>query len=177
MRGEHDRGRHVILSGNPFKKCQALEMVTLLHGYLLSSQGDRMLMSHSVEGRFPFLDKNVLELASKIPNRWKCKGLKDKYILREAFKDELPEAIYKRPKFAYRAPDMKSFYMSEWKPDYLDEMMSESFTREVGIFDPKKVGLLHAKGSAADLERVSTKDNMATTIVLSTHLLYNTFIK
>lgn len=164
-------------SWDHFRKCQSLEMITLLAGYLLSSQGDRMIMSHSVEGRFPFLDTEVLKLTSAIPNKWKCKGLHDKYILREAFKEDLPEAIYKRPKFAYRAPDMKSFYKSEWKPDYVDELMSEEYTKKVGIFDPQKTSLLHKKGLTANLDNVSTKDDMAVTSILSTHMLYYTFIE
>jgi asparagine synthase (glutamine-hydrolysing) len=44
---------------------QYLEVQTLLSGYLLSSQGDRMLMAHSVEGRFPFLDEDVVALANR----------------------------------------------------------------------------------------------------------------
>lgn len=159
-----------------FQKCQAIEMITLLNGYLLSSQGDRMIMSHSVEGRFPFLDKDVLELSSKIPSKWKCKGLNDKYILREAFKHELPESIYKRPKFAYRAPDMKSFFGAN-EPSYLNELFSEAYTKDVAVFDPKKVQLIYKKGNNSDLDKISTKDNMAFTIILSTHLLYSEFIK
>lgn len=164
-------------SWNNFKRCQALEMTTLLHGYLLSTQGDRMIMAHSVEGRFPFLDTEVLSFASSIPDRWKCKGLNDKYILRQAFKKYLPLEIYKRPKFAYRAPDMKSFFDSQWKQDYVDEMMSEEVCKEAGVFDHVKVAMLHKKGSGSDLESVSTKDNMAATIVISAHLLHHMFIK
>src|SRR6185503_4576866 len=46
-------------SWTPLAQDQYLEKRTLLAGYLLSSQGDRMLMAHSIEGRFPFLDSNV----------------------------------------------------------------------------------------------------------------------
>src|SRR5262249_17732260 len=46
---------------------QYLEATGLLPGYILSSQGDRMAMAHSVEGRFPFLDHRVIEFACKIP--------------------------------------------------------------------------------------------------------------
>ena len=51
----------------PLAQDQYLEVRTLLSGYLLSSQGDRMLMAHSVEGRFPFLDADVVELANSLP--------------------------------------------------------------------------------------------------------------
>lgn len=48
-------------------KAQWLEMVTLLPGYILSAQGDRMLMANSVEGRFPFLDCNLVEFSNQLP--------------------------------------------------------------------------------------------------------------
>ncbi len=46
---------------SPLAQDQYLEVRTLLSGYLLSSQGDRMLMAHSVEGRFPFLDAELVD--------------------------------------------------------------------------------------------------------------------
>lgn len=184
IQANQDASRNRILNFFPdefqdwdyFEKCQSLEMLTLLSGYLLSSQGDRMLMSHSVEGRFPFLDKNVIDLASKIPSKWKCKGLNDKYILRETFKDIIPAEIYKRPKFAYRAPDMKSFFGKN-EPDYLNELFSPKYTEDVGIFNPNMVKNIYTKGQKTDLDKVSTKDNMAFTIILSTHLLHDRLIK
>ena len=53
--------------------------------YRLCSQGDRMLMAHSVEGRFPFLDHRVVEFANSLPPRLKLRGLTEKYILRKAY--------------------------------------------------------------------------------------------
>ena len=56
--------------------CQAQywEIVTFLSPYLLSSQGDRMAMAHSVEGRYPFLDYRVIEFCNRLPvsfeNAW-----------------------------------------------------------------------------------------------------------
>ena len=47
-----------------FVQSQYLETAHLLPGYILSSQGDRMAMAHSVEGRFPFLDHRVVEFAA-----------------------------------------------------------------------------------------------------------------
>lgn len=133
-------------SFNPYHQYQYLELITLLNGYLLSSQGDRMLMSNSVEGRFPFLYKEIMDFANSLPTRFKCKRLKDKYILREAFKDIIPKKIYKRDKYSYGAPGFKIFYCGNKIEDYVHEMMSEHFTKEVGIFNPKEVSALHVKG-------------------------------
>jgi asparagine synthase (glutamine-hydrolysing) len=66
---------------------QYLEVRTLLSGYLMSSQGDRMLMGNSVEGRFPFLDKNVIALANSLPPSFKLKVLDEKHVLKRVSKD------------------------------------------------------------------------------------------
>lgn len=158
-----------------FQKYQLLEMQGLLAGYLLSSQGDRMLMSHSVEGRPPFLDKEVIELAAKFPNRYKCRGLKDKFILREAFRDIIPESIYKRPKFAYRSPDAASFFPLDKKIDYVEHYMSRETSQKVGLFDPEKVESLYNKLGEGDAQNASNRDNMAVTTILSTHILAEEF--
>lgn len=164
-------------SFNPYQRAQCLEMITLLNGYLLSSQGDRMLMSNSVEGRFPFLDKEIMDFANSLPTRFKCKRLKDKYILREAFKDIIPSNIYKRDKFAYGAPGFKIFYYGNKIEDYVHEMMSEHFTKEVGIFSPKKVSILHEKGLKKNFNNITNIDDMAINSILSTHLLYYMHVK
>ena len=55
----------------------------LLGNYLLSSQGDRMAMAHSVEGRYPFLDHRVVEFACTIPPHLRMKALNEKNILKK----------------------------------------------------------------------------------------------
>src|SRR5690606_4930836 len=58
-------------------QAQYLEMKTLMAGYLLSSQGDRMLMANGVEGRFPFLDHEVVEFANRLDPRLKMRVLNE----------------------------------------------------------------------------------------------------
>jgi asparagine synthase (glutamine-hydrolysing) len=93
---------------HPVSRAQYIETKMFLPGYLLSTQGDRMLMANSVEGRFPYLDKRVMEFAAKIPPSIKMNGLNEKYILKETFKNILPDQIINRPKQPYRAPIYKS---------------------------------------------------------------------
>ena len=57
---------------------------TVLPHYILSNLGDRMEMSHSVEGRVPFMDHNVAEYLQRVPVSLKIRGMTEKYILREA---------------------------------------------------------------------------------------------
>jgi asparagine synthase (glutamine-hydrolysing) len=80
----------------PLERAQYLEITTFLSGYLLSSQGDRPAMAHSVEGRFPFLDCRLVEFCSRLPAHLKIRGLTEKYLLKECAKQWLPDAIRRR---------------------------------------------------------------------------------
>jgi asparagine synthase (glutamine-hydrolysing) len=75
---------------HPFNRAQYLEARTLMAGYLLCSQGDRMLMSSSVEGRFPFLDHRVMEFANSLHPKHKMRGLREKALLKRAMRPFLP---------------------------------------------------------------------------------------
>ena len=105
-------------------RAQWIEMTTLLAGYILSSQGDRMLMANSVEGRFPFLDRDVVDFANQLPARHKLFGLEEKYLLKLAFADLVSDEILTRPKQPYRAPDAASFF-AEGGSDWFGDVTSE----------------------------------------------------
>ncbi len=156
-------------SWHPLSRAQWLEAETLLSGYLLSSQGDRMLMAHSVEGRFPFLDPHLIERAAMFPPRYKVMGLDEKYVLKHAFKELVPPEILRRPKQPYRAPDAASFFGSHI--DWVDELTSMDSVKSFGLFDPKAVDHLAAKCRKRKGQGMSNADNMAITAVLSTQLL------
>ena len=150
---------------------QYLEVRTLLSGYLLSSQGDRMLMAHSVEGRFPFLDPDLVELANSLPARYKLRGLGEKHVLRRVAEGLVPDEILRRPKQPYRAPDALSFVADD-RPAWVDEVVSRRTIADGGVFDPDAVERLWRKCRAlGGRGQLSNADNMALVGVLSTGLL------
>ncbi len=161
-------------SWDPLSRAQWLEMKTLLAGYLLSSQGDRMLMANSVEGRFPFLDPNVVEFANALPARHKLSGLDEKHLLKRAFADLVPEGIRNRPKQPYRAPDAASFFSAS-HPAWLDDVTSSAALRACGVFDPAPVAGLLAKAQRT-AGRLGNTDNMRVMAVLSTQLVHHEFV-
>lgn len=160
---------------DPLGRGQWLEMVTLLPGYILASQGDRMLMANSVEGRFPFLDAAVVDFANSLPARHKLFGLQEKYLLKRAFADLVPEEILRRPKQPYRAPDAASFFTGT-RQDWLGEVTSERAVREAGVFRPELVAGLLAKCQRTGGKNMTNTDGMRLMAVLSTQLTYQTFI-
>lgn len=159
----------------PLAQDQVIEMKTLLSGYLLSSQGDRMLMAHSVEGRFPFLDRDVVALAASLPPAYKLFGLKEKHVLKRAARGLVPEAILARPKQPYRAPDALAL-VAPGAPDYVDELLSPRTIVEAGLFDAESCAQLWAKARAQQ-GQFSNADNMALVGVLSTQLVHELFIR
>src|SRR5262249_29523997 len=130
----------------PLAQDQHLEETTLLAGYLLSSQGDRMLMANGVEGRFPFLDVNVVELARSLPPRYRLNVLDEKHVLKRASRGLVPEAVVARKKQPYRAPDAASFVRDgSTAHEWVEEVLSEATLRASGIFDVVAVRQLWEK--------------------------------
>jgi len=156
---------------------QYLEVRTLLSGYLMSSQGDRMLMGNSVEGRFPFLDKEVIELANSLPPSFKLKVLDEKHVLKRMAKDLVEPGILERKKQPYRAPDALSFVAAD-RPAWVDEVVSEPALKRAGLFDPRGVAQLWRKClSRAGAGQFSNSDNMAVVGVLSAQLLHRNLVE
>lgn len=160
----------------PLGKAQSVEIVTLLASYLLSTQGDRMLMGNSVEGRFPFLDPDVIEFANQLPPEAKLRVLDEKHLLKCAAEDLLPDSILKRPKQPYRAPDAQSFVQDQI-PQIVEEVLSEDAIKDAGIFNPIAVSRLMAKMKKNRDKTPSNTDNMATIGIISTQLLHHQLLK
>jgi asparagine synthase (glutamine-hydrolysing) len=157
-----------------FARAEYLEAAHLMPGYILSSQGDRMAMSHSVEGRYPFLDHRVMQFAARLPATVKMKALDQKHLLKKACRGLIPDSIAQRPKQPYRAPDGKCFF-GETVVDYAQDLLSPEAIRRTGLFDPHAVGSLVNKFENG--RTIGVKDNMALVAVLSTQLLVHHFVR
>jgi asparagine synthase (glutamine-hydrolysing) len=156
---------------------QYLEARTLLSGYLLSSQGDRMLMAHSVEGRFPFLDVDVVALAGSLPDGHKLRVLDEKHVLKRAASGLVPDSIVRRKKQPYRAPDALSF-VGDAPPEWVGEVLAPAAVADASVFQAAAVEQLWRKCRAqAGAGPFSNADNMALVGVLSTQLLHALIVR
>ncbi|MFY2561556.1 asparagine synthase (glutamine-hydrolyzing) [Corallococcus terminator] len=163
-----------VASWRPLARAQYLEAKTLLSGYLLSAQGDRMLLGNAVEGRFPFLDTSVMELAARIPERVRLKGLDEKHVLKRFAKGRVPESILERSKFPYRAPIAGALVGPE-APAWAKELLAPEAIAKVGVFDARKAERLVAKLRAPN-SMESEADTMALFAIASTQLLAQHFL-
>lgn len=159
----------------PLARDQYVEVKTLLQGYLLSSQGDRVSMANSVEGRVPYLDHRVIEHVNALSARYKLRGLREKVVLRKALEGIVPQGILERVKQPYRAPDSRSFFQDGRPLPYVEELVSESNLRRTGYFDPGAVGRLVEKCRTG--RAPGAGDNMAFVGMLSTLLLHQHFLE
>jgi asparagine synthase (glutamine-hydrolysing) len=159
---------------SPLARAQYLESKIFLSQYLLSSQGDRMGMANSIEGRFPFLDHRVVEFCNKLPAKLKLRGLSEKYLLKQLGRRWLPPEIWQRPKRPYRAPIHRSFF-NHMTEGYVKELLSPDSLKASGYFKSEAVAQLVLK--AQQSPGLSETDNMAVAGIISTQLLHKQFVE
>lgn len=155
-------------------KAQYIEMVLFLSNYLLSSQGDRVAMAHSLEIRVPFLDHRLIEFMAKVPPIWKILGINEKFLLKKFFRGILPETIVGRTKHPYRAPIQQSLSSTSARGN-INDHLSENALKRSGLFDPPKVQHLLNKMNAN--KSISEVDAMALAGIYSSQLLNFQFVQ
>jgi asparagine synthase (glutamine-hydrolysing) len=139
-------------------------MRTLLPDYILSAQGERMLMAHSVEARIPFLDNEVVDVALRLGEEDKVFGASEKDVLRRAVAGIVPDSIRLRPKQAYRAP-VAATLRSPTGEELTDLLGPDG---DDGVFVRRKVERLATRLRAG--KEISGTQEMALAGVLTTRL-------
>ncbi len=137
VRADRLRGRH------PLHQRSYLDCKLRLSEHLLSEHGDRMVLAHSVEGRYPFLDPGVVDLAVAMPPRLKLNRLVEKYVVRKAAEGLVPPAVIDREKFGFRAPSTP--YLLGQRVEWVEDLLSYERIRAQGYFNPDTVERLKAR--------------------------------
>jgi len=114
---------------DPYDCFKSFEYENFLHKNL--SYLDRMTMANGVEGRVPFLDYRIIELAHAIPRKYKLSNTGvTKTILKEAFKKDLPAYVTKRRKAGFGMP-LRSIFSSEEK---INELLDRNLLSDIDGF-------------------------------------------
>ncbi|HEX8893233.1 MAG TPA: asparagine synthase (glutamine-hydrolyzing) [Terriglobales bacterium] len=85
---------------------------------------DRISMAHSLEVRPPFLDDRIVDFANRLPDDYRLRGSKSKYILRKLMEKKLPHSVLHRPKIGFDIP------IHEWFRGILRPLLLETLTEE-----------------------------------------------
>ena len=99
----------------------------------LLERGDRMTMAASIESRVPFLDHELAGYVSSLPDHFRVRGLRTKWILREAGRQLIPQRILERPKVGFRVP-VNEWFRGEMR-DYLMEHLASAASRTRAYYD------------------------------------------
>lgn len=101
----------------------------------LLERGDRMTMAASIESRLPFLDHELVGYVSSLPDRFRVRGMNTKWVLRQAGRQLLPEAILERPKVGFRVP-VNEWFRGEMR-DFLQEHLCSAASQTRAYYDPR----------------------------------------
>ncbi len=99
----HTRQKLYFDARSPLSGMLAFDQKTWLPENLMA-KADKILMSHSLEGRFPFLQPSLVEFASALPESLKLGGEGGKTVLRRAFAAKLPASVLQRKKMGFSVP-------------------------------------------------------------------------
>ncbi len=95
---------------------------------------DLMSMGNSLEVRVPFLDHDVVEFANSLKTAYKINENGRKRILKDSFKEFLPDDIAKRPKHGFEVP-MQDWLKNELMPVLDEKLFNKERIKEQALFD------------------------------------------
>jgi len=162
---------------HPFHRQMYLGARIMLPGHLLACKGDRVAMHSSVEGRYPFLDEDVVAFMAKLHPRWKLRGLThDKFIERKVAERWLPKETAWRKKKMFRAP-MDSWVKNVGQAGWIAQVLSPESLKKTGYFDAAKV--IEGMAQLSQMKRSSpgkTGLEMGLTAVTATQVWHHLYL-
>ena len=126
-----------LTNRNVLNKRAYIDYKIRLVDHLVSDHGDRMALANSVEVRYPFLDKDFIELSTQIPSDLKLNDFTEKYILRKMASKFVPKTIIDREKFHFLAPG--SPYLLQNNIEYIKDLLSYDLIKKQGYFNPDQI--------------------------------------
>lgn len=143
--------------------------------HLVSDHGDRMALANSVEVRYPFLDKNLIEFSTSIPSELKLNDFTEKYILKKMGSRFMPKAVFEREKFHFIAPG--SPYLLQKNIEYINDVLSYDTIKRQGFFNADEIERLKNMYSQEDFTINAPYETDTLITVITFGILLNQFFE
>ena len=150
----------------------------MLEGQILTWGGDRMDMANSMEARPAFLDHHVAEYATQIPPDVRIRDGVEKWVLREAMVNVLPQELYERKKFAFMAPPAHTDPVKrDAVQEMLDHWLTSSRIRDLDLLDgPKLTQFVRNAWEESD-STVARRNDIVINHSLQLHMLHGQYVE
>jgi asparagine synthase (glutamine-hydrolysing) len=129
----------------PLQQMQAVDLETYLPGDILVKV-DRASMAYSLEGRCPWLDYRIADLAGRMPTGFKLRQGNGKYIFKEMLRPHVPEEILTRRKMGFVVPRAEWFRTS-LKPVFEALVLRPSMSAFLSLPEVRRVFAIHQSGA------------------------------
>lgn len=143
--------------------------------HLVSDHGDKMAMANSVEVRYPFLDKELIQFSTQIPCELKLNGYTEKYILRRMSENLVPDQIVNKEKFHFIAPGSPELLRQD--VEYINDLLSFDLIRKQGFFNPDNIESLKKQYKTPEFTINAPYENDLLITVLTFGVLLETFFE
>lgn len=132
-------GRYSFDQPDILSRSSYLWIKTCFANYILNTLGDRLEMTHSLEGRLPFLDPQVVALANSLPPELKINAHGEKHILRESLRDVLPYNIMNKKKQPFVSPPMINWQHNGEFLNLISDILADDLFKHDRIFKRDKI--------------------------------------
>ncbi|MEQ8477442.1 asparagine synthase (glutamine-hydrolyzing) [Fulvivirga sp.] len=176
---EFDCLNHFVINKNRLRNRSVLnrrayiDYKIRLVDHLVSDHGDRMALANSVEVRYPFLDIDLVEFSTTIPEDLKLNQLTEKYILKSIAQKLMPQEVAQREKFHFIAPG--SPYLLQSNIEYINDLLSYDLIKRQGIFNPDTVESLKKTYGQPGFQINAPYESDLLIIVITLGILLDTF--
>lgn len=123
---------------DPLHRALYFDFNTFLHGLLVVD--DKLAMAHSVEGRVPFLDNDLVDLVARIPSEYKLQKGQSKVVLKRAMRGLLPDETLERRKQGFTPPDQSWYKRSAM--NYIRDLILSPRAIDRGYFQPSYIEMI-----------------------------------
>jgi asparagine synthase (glutamine-hydrolysing) len=139
---------------DPVSRMQYIDMNLWMPGDILM-KADKMTMAHSLELRVPFLDKELFEVARRIPAKYRIANGTTKYIFRKAMEGIIPDFILNRPKLGFPVP-LRDWLKGSMGGMLLEQIKASGIEDYISIDAVEQMAIKHRNGQGDYARRIWT---------------------